>query len=285
MKRAGFTLIELWVVMAIIAILAAMLLPVLSKGKGQTQGIQCMNNGNQMVKAWTTYAGDNNDACVNNFGVTETDSEVAVGTFNTWCVDNMDWTTNPQNTNAGLLAKGLLGRYMGGSVGAYKCPADKYLSSAQMQAGFLARVRSYSMNGFLGLFSQDPSDSTRQGVNEFASDWPQFLKLGRISQPSTIFVFLDEHPNSINDGYFQDGDQGAPSAPTSWEGPSDLPASFHNRAGGFSFSDGHSEIHKWLVPGTLVPVSPGQIGQPTATIMPGNNYTDRIWLCGHACVK
>jgi prepilin-type N-terminal cleavage/methylation domain-containing protein len=294
--RHGFTLIELLVVIAIIAILAALLLPVLSKAKVQAQGLKCMSNGNQMAKAWLMYAGDNADRCINNYGIDQTDQEVQKGTYNTWCVDVMDWTPNPQNTNLDLLRAGLLGPYMGKSAGAYKCPADNYLAPEQLAIGFQARVRSYSMNGFLGLYSEcstcvngpvgSGTDPTFSGYNAINTGWPQYLKVAYINQPANIFVFLDEHPNSINDGYFDDGTQGTPSAPTPWSaGNSDVPASYHNGACGFSFSDGHSEIHKWQNPGTIQPVvAEPNAPKPTPSLGTPPNYVDRLWLCGHACI-
>ncbi len=148
------------------------------------------------------------------------------------------------------------------------------------------------MNSFVGQFSDCPTcsgggpgtgtDNTFQAKNQFNPTWPQYLKLASITQPAMIYIFLDEHPDSINDGYFDDGTQGTPSAPTTWA-ESDTPASYHNGACGFSFSDAHSEIHKWLNKGTDVPVVPGG---PTPTASVGNppNYVDRIWLCSHTCV-
>jgi len=297
----GFTLIELLVVIAIIAILAAMLLPALSKAKTQTEGIKCMNNGNQLVKAWTMYAGDNTDRCVNNYGVAQTDYDVSKGLYNTWCVDVMDWNggaQGEQNTNTALLQRGLLGPYMGNSVASYKCPADSFLSGAQIASGYQSRVRSYSMNDFCGFFSDGPTcggsgapgsgtDYTYAGKNQFNTDWPQYIKLSRIPQPANIYVFLDEHPNSINDGYFDDGDQEPLSQNTTWP-DSDTPASFHNGAGGFSFSDAHSEIHKWMNPQTVTKVIPGDgsyYGSPPGPTGGSAAFVDRRWLEGHACTQ
>ena len=222
--RSAFTLIELLVVVAIIAILASMLLPALSKAKAKSTGIACMNNTRQLMTAYLMYAGDYTDK---------------VPDASTWIATAwLNWNTTPINTNNVILRDpkfSVLAPYFSGADNIFRCPADKYVSGPQRRLGWSGRARSVSMNGFSGYNNGDPSG---MGI------WNAWLRTSdpKKRSPSELFVFLDEHPDSINDGYFIATLRGFGDT-NAW---CDVPATSHNGACGFSFLDGHSEIRRWI---------------------------------------
>ncbi len=246
----AFTLIELLTAIVIIGILAGLLTTAIAKAKGKAEGLICLNNARQLSLAWLLYAGDNNELLPYNLGGPAGRGIAPKRDYN-WVNNLMDWEVlNADNTNTAFVAKGSFAAFANRSARIYRCPTDRVLSEIQKQAGWVARVRSYSMNAMVG----DAGNNSLYGTNIFNPQYRQFKRSTDFERPTEIFVFLDEHPDSINDGYFLNRLDDL-----EW---TDLPASYHNGTAEFTFADGHAETHRWVNSATKPPARPDAAGLP-----------------------
>ncbi|MBX3746007.1 MAG: type II secretion system protein [Verrucomicrobiae bacterium] len=268
-RAEGFQLIEMLVVIAIIAILASLLLPGLSRARDSARRIQCMNHLRQLGLTWQLYADDHEDRLApNGYGIPET-----VEGRRLWVMGASHREPETFTNTTFLLdpRHAAFGSYLG-SAAVYKCPADR--STVELEGREHPKVRSYALNGYMGW--QDPPleifpyVSSRHHAFRKTSD----LSVGSASR---LLQFIDTAPGNIcypgfvislggwlPDLYYH------------------LPSVQHNRSGTFSFADGHVESRRWRNAETTRLARERWIPNHIALQYPNNE--DLAWLRERASV-
>ncbi len=272
-RREAFTVFELLVVLLVLALLVTLLGSSLARSKPANQSTVCLNNVRRLTGGWRQWSEDNNDNLVT--------CEANVFDVNlrpAWVSGVLDFSSRPVNYDPAYeLAKSPLWPYIGQLASLFRCPADQSLVPAP--SGWLPRLRSYSMSQ---VFSRGEwLDGT---YNPVQAVWRIYGKGAEIMRPANTFLFLDEHPDSINDGSFASACTGAePSDPPQTARLIDYPASFHNGAVALSFADAHAETHQW-VGRTIRP--PATYGGVLAFNIPAAECSmDLQWLARNTTVR
>jgi prepilin-type N-terminal cleavage/methylation domain-containing protein/prepilin-type processing-associated H-X9-DG protein len=304
---SAFTLIELLIVIAIIAILAAILLPVLNAAMERGRAARCISDMHQMAMAYCMYPNENNGNLVPNISGEGAAKQLSVTSG--WVHGGMTWPNSAagqlslynegaDDTNILYLQNSLLAPYCAGQTLIYKCPSDTSLarftgngtvSTLTIDNGQpVTRVRSVSMditvegNAWATIKTSIPQNES-WWYNQ-ANSYPAVYAFNKESDyihldAADLFTFLDEQADSINDGNnaaWKGQIMINGSINTTW---GDLPASYHNHSGAFAFADGHAELHHWQTGNIALPVHEATYTAPTL-----GRLNDMAWYMAHSIV-
>ncbi len=230
-EQAAFTLTDLVVVLGVVAWLTLLSLSALAHSQPSSDRAGCANNLRRLMQAWQMYADDNSGLLMANAPAAGYLPWVS-GSMNS---SSSDDTNTFKLTNAAYAA---IGPYVNSSL-LFRCPADP--TTVVFGGVPQLRVRSYSMNEYVG----PPTPAT------WGPTYQVMTKTVEVSQPERIFVLLDEHPASINDGQFA-----VDLTSTGMQaGLIDFPAYFHLGGENLGMADGHVEYWQWSDARTMPPIS------------------------------
>jgi len=258
-SRAGFTLVELLVVIAVFALLAMLLLPAAARTQADSRAFQCLNNNRQLNRAWRMWSDDNQDRLL------YSESIDSIGGTTAWVTGILDYNpANQSNWNPSTdIMKSPLWLYCGTNLGIWKCPSDQ--SYVIVNGVARPRVRSYAMNFYFGNTS---------GLSPAYRSYKKFSEIDSPS-PSRLFVFLDVREDSGGfPSFLVDMTGSSPRIPAQYR-IADWPGYYHDGAAGFSYADGRAELHRWLDRRTTPPMQPGF---PPASFVASPNNPDVAWL-------
>ena len=226
MKRRGFTLIELLVVISIIALLMAILIPVVAMAKDLAKTVVCRQNVRSIVTAWYMYADDNDGRLVHADIYTYRDDE--------WAHNTRNGTIETRSFDEKLEAikTGRLYDYLK-NVKVYHCPADHRYKKVYGPFGD-GEYRSYAiLRSMNGLTAQE----------ERENEIPVYTKYLQIKRPADFYVIVEEQykrPSNQQAWHIDSQDHWCCNI-----------AMWHYTKGIFGFADGHAEIHKWQDKNTI----------------------------------
>ena len=246
-SRRAVALVELLVVVALLGLLGSLHFSARAPVTGRAKLAQCFNNARQLQHAALLYADDNDDVLPPNAPAGAPPGAVWVPTT------YMNWTTSPANTNTITLLSTDFARYGGRDFRLYKCPADLERASNG------DRLRSFAMNsqmGHIGGILPGPFPTPYVPPN-YNPGWRVFKRTTDFHDldPSKLFVFIEEHPDAINDGYFQ--------VNMSSQTFPDVPGSNHDGAGTITFADGHVEWKEWETRPRVRKITLANVAAPT----------------------
>jgi hypothetical protein len=269
-NQRAFTRTDLIAIVAICGLLGLVTFPLRGDTQSDSDTIVCRTNMRQLARAVHLYSMDNGGLLPINWDDPTPGKNWIVGNVGGFGTDstNINALRNP--------ATSMLANYLERSARPFKCPADK--STFRVGGLFVPRPRSVSMNlavGTDGLSPKNPAPGAwLDGSHGHTANrtWRCFSKLSDMVRPipSQIYMFLDEHPDSINDGLF--GIVGPGPSPKQWI---DWPAYYHNGGAGFGMADGSALQHRWVSAAPKV-----NLASPQPPTLPAS-LPDLNWLSDH----